>query len=278
MENFKNWLLTTEAKKGDPKMEEPITDPITGITYKFKSRIGDDGKPVFTRMKGKYADDASFVYDLEYAKDKDGNAVPVGFETKERKQIRKALKLVDGWNLLSREDQDKIRANQRSLIFVGKGNTVSGNQSNKDNIHARIGKYDCHREGDDIVFVNVDDKTDVFSKKMSTEQFKKLRNTFNNSSRRGGQETNRFKLDPSLITKDVINHRADRILGIKSTNTVDAGLSLNKKYEQDVANKLDDVLGVEVPQSDASQADQEYYAIGTGDNSKKSDILAVHDR
>lgn len=164
------------------------------------------------------------------------------------------------------------------MIFVGKGNTVSGNQANKDNIHTKIGKYDCHREGDDIVFVNADDPTDKFTREMSTEQFKRLRNTFNNSSRRGGQETNRFKLDPNLITKDVINHRADRILGIKANSTVDTGLSLNKKYEQDVANKLDDVLGVEVPQSDASQADQEYYAIGTGDNSKKSDILAVHDR
>lgn len=228
-------------------MEEPITDPISGITYKFKIRLGADKKPVFTRTKGKYADDASFVYDLESATDNNGNNVSVGFDTKERGQIRKALKLISKWSSLSDQDRDKIRTNQKSLVFVGKGNTISGNQANKDNIHTRIGEYDCHRDGDDVVFVNVDNPGDKFTRQMSTEQFKRLRNTFNNSSRRGGQETNRFKLDPSLITKDVINHRADRILGIKSNNTVDTGLSLNKKYEQDVANKLDDVLGVEVP-------------------------------
>lgn len=117
------------------------------------------------------------------------------------------------------------------------------NEAKKDKINSMIGKYACHKEGDDVIFVNVDDPKDSFSRPLTTGQYKLLRQRFNNSYRRGGQVTNRYKIDPALITRDRINYNIDTILGLRTSDTSDLGLSLNKKYEHDVANNLDDVLG-----------------------------------
>lgn len=196
-----------------------MKDPISGYEFKFSPKIGEDGKQIFLKKKGKYADDQSYVYTLDYVKDKDGNDVEVNFNEKTRVELRRAIKNIETFDKMSKDEQEKIINNKPGLIFIGKGQTKSGQMSNKDVVKAQLGDYKCHRDGDYIVFKNINDESDIFKYPMSALQFKRVRDTFNNKSVRNGIETNKYILDPSLLTKDVILNRIHKVLGIKNSNS-----------------------------------------------------------